>query len=228
MAYTDWQDKVKDFLTVDVRKLSGNFFPGLRKKAEALAVGEGLEVIQTFEPYPLYEALGEIGFEHHTVEKAANEYHVYFYRSEQKEPERQAPFRPVALLNYPLIDEELGKIAVDFWSLTWQSGKRTLPYEMRLLLSLTNAVGAGRLRQATRELIKAYTFGVESGALDDVFELLAWNQGIGHFSSEIGPSSLFRAYKLIKMGEKQGKPRAEICRALREKFGEDNPEVQVN
>ena len=69
--------------------------------------------------------------------------------------------------------------------------------------------------------------GVESAALDDVFELLAWNQGIGFFSSEIGPSTLFQAYKLIKNGEKQGKSREDICSALREKFGEKNPEMQV-
>ena len=54
--------------------------------------------------------------------------------------------------------------------------------------------------------------------MDDVFELLAWNQGIGFFSSEIGPSALFQAYKLIKNGEKQGKSREDICSALREKF----------
>ena len=63
--------------------------------------------------------------------------------------------------------------------------------------------------------------------LGDVFELLAWNQGIGFFSSEIGPSALFQAYKLIKNGEKQGKSREDICSALREKFGEKNPEMQV-
>ncbi len=33
------------------------------------------------------------------------------------------------------------------------------------LLSLANAVGAGRMRQATRELIKAYACRVESAAL---------------------------------------------------------------
>ena len=82
-------------------------------------------------------------------------------------------------------------------------------------------------RQAARELVKAYIHGVESAALDDVFELLAWNQGIGFFSSEIGPSALFQAYKLIKNGEKQGKSREDICSALREKFGEKNPEMQV-
>ncbi|MBE6018649.1 MAG: hypothetical protein E7233_13785, partial [Lachnospiraceae bacterium] len=100
-------------------------------------------------------------------------------------------------------------------------------YEMRLLLSLTNAVGAGRMRQATRELLKAYIHGLDSAALDDVFELLAWNQGIGYFSSEIGPSTLFAAYKTIKGMEKQGKARGEICAALKEKFGEKNPEVKV-
>ena len=47
------------------------------------------------------------------------------------------------------------------------------------------------------------------------------------FSSEIGPSALFQAYKLIKNGEKQGKSREDICRVLREKFGEKNPEMQV-
>ena len=51
--------------------------------------------------------------------------------------------------------------------------------------------------------------------------------GIGFFSSEIGPSALFQAYKLIKNGEKMGKSREDICSALREKFGEKNPEMQV-
>ena len=32
-----------------------------------------------------------------------------------------------------------------------EGGKRTLPYKTRLLLSLTNAGGAGRMRQAARE-----------------------------------------------------------------------------
>ena len=90
-----------------------------------------------------------------------------------------------------------------------------------------NAVGAGRMRQAARELVKAYIHGVESAALDDVFELLAWNQGIVFFSSEIGPSALFQAYKLIKNSEKQGKSREDICSALREKFGEKNPEMKI-
>ncbi len=59
------------------------------------------------------------------------------------------------------------------------------------------------MRQATRELVKAYIHGIDSQALDDVFELLVWNQGIGFFASEIGPSTLFKAYKHIKNREKK-------------------------
>lgn len=226
MSYEMWRDKTNGFRKVDVRHLQGNFAAGLIQAAARLEVGEGLEVVQTFEPHPLYAALENLGFEHHTEQTAETEFHVFFCRTEKKEGE-EAPFRPLALLNYPMIDEKLGKIAVDFWETTWQSPRRTLPYKTRLLLSLANAVGAGRMRQASRELVKAYVHGLDSAALDDVFELLAWNQGIGFFSSEIGPSPLFQAYKLIKTQEGQGKERSEICRALKEKFGEKNPEIGV-
>lgn len=227
IKYEEWKDKKKDFFKVDVRHVQGNFFPGLQRRAMTLKAGEGLEVIQTFEPYPLYKEMDMLGYIHHTEKLAENEFHVWFYRTEEKEPEGSAPYRPLALLNYPMIDEDLGRIAADFWQATWQSEKRTLPYEMRLLLSLTNAVGAGRMRQAVRELVKAYIYGLESAALDDVFELLAWNQGIGFFSSEIGPSPLFQAYKMIKTQEQRGISREEICTEIKEKFGEKNQEVQV-
>lgn len=219
--------QAQDFPLIDVRHLHGNFFPGLKQKAMELEVGEGFTVIQTFEPHPLYAAMEALGFEHHTEQAGPAEFRVSFCRVEKKDGGDDTPFQPLALLNYPTIDEELGRIAADFWSLTWQSGKRTLPYETRLLLSLANAVGAGRMRQATRELVKAYVCGVESATLDDVFELLAWNQGIGYFSSEIGPSPLFQAYTLIKQQEKQGTERPQICQMLREKFGERNAEVSV-
>lgn len=227
IKYEEWKDKKKDFFKVDVRHVQGNFFPGLQRRAMTLKAGEGIEVIQTFEPYPLYKEMDMLGYIHHTEKLAENEFHVWFYRTEEKEPEGSAPYRPLALLNYPMIDEDLGRIAADFWQATWQSEKRTLPYEMCLLLSLTNAVGAGRMRQAVRELVKAYIYGLESAALDDVFELLAWNQGIGFFSSEIGPSPLFQAYKMIKTQEQRGISREEICTEIKEKFGEKNQEVQV-
>ena len=227
MSYSDWKDKTTEFKTVDVRGIQGNFFQGLKKQAKGLSVGQGLEVVQSFDPIPLYEVMEDLGYEYHTEQTGDTEFHAYFYRTIVKQEEKDIPMRPAALTNMPLIDEGLGKVAVEFWDLTWNDNKRHLPYEMRLLLSLTNAVGAGRMRQATRELVKAYIHGLDSAALDDVFELLAWNQGIGYFSSEIGPSTLFAAYKTIKNMEKQGKERGEICEALKEKFGEKNPDVKV-
>ena len=227
MSCADWKDKRQKFKTIDVRGVQGNFFPGLKKQAISLVAGEGLEIVQSFDPIPLYEVMEGLGFEHYTEQKGYAEFHVYFYRTEIKEEDKDIPMRPAALTNMPLIDEGLGKVAVEFWDLTWNDEKRHLPYEIRLLLSLTNAVGAGRMRQATRELVKAYIHGLDSGALDDVFELLAWNQGIGYFSSEIGPSTLFAAYKTIKNMEKQGKERSKICETLKEKFGEKNPDVKV-
>ncbi len=227
MNYMEWKDKTAGFETIDVRGIQGNFFQGLKKQAIRLAKGEGLEIIQNFDPIPLYEVMEGLGYEYHTEKISDTEYHAYFYRIEVKQEEQDIPMRPAALTNMPLIDEKLGNIAVSFWDLTWNDANRHLPYEIRLLLSLTNAVGAGRMRQATRELVKAYIHGLHSEALDDVFELLAWNQGIGYFSSEIGPSTLFAAYKTIKNMEKQGKDRGEICETLKEKFGEKNPEVKV-
>lgn len=224
----EWRNKIENFQKIDVRGIQGDFFKGLKKQAQKLDAGEGLEVIQTFDPIPLYEVMEDLGYEHYTEQAGPNEFHAYFYRKTVKEGDKEIPMRPIALTNFPLIDEELGKVAVEFWDVTWNEDKRYLPYEMRLLLSLTNAVGAGRMRQATRELVKAYIHGLDSAALDDVFELLAWNQGIGYFSSEIGPSTLFMAYKTIKKMEKQGKTRAEIKEALLEKFGDKNPDVKVD
>ena len=177
---------------------------------------------------PLCVGVGIGGdFELCAEQKGDAEFHACFYRRKVKQEEKNIPMRPAALTNMPLIDEKLGNIAVNFWELTWNDEHRQLPYEIRLLLSLTNAVGAGRMRQATRELVKAYIRGLNSAALDDVFELLAWNQGIGYFSSEVGLSTLFAACKTIKHMEKQGKERSEICEALKEKFGEKNPDVKA-
>ena len=227
MSYQDWKEKTYSFRVIDVRGLSGNFFPGLKMQAEKLPQGQGLHIVQTFEPFPLYEVMDQLGYERHTEKVAEDEYHVYFYRAETKEPKGDISLRPVALTNYPLIDSELGQIAVSFWNLTWASDSRYLPYETRIMLSMSNAIGAGRLRQATRELVKGYIHGIDSRAFDDIFEMVAWNQGIGNFSSEIGPSTLFAAYKFIKQSEKKGTPRSEICKGLREKFGENNPDVKV-
>ena len=74
--------------------------------------GEGLEVIQTFDPIPLYEVMEDLGFESHCEKVDEHECHAYFYRTEIKQEEKNIPMRPVALTNMPLIDEGLGEVAV--------------------------------------------------------------------------------------------------------------------
>ena len=93
-------------------------------------------------------------------------------------------------------------------------------------LSLANWAGTSRFCQATRELIKAYALGVTVVELDELFPLFVWNGG-GTFFSEIGPPSLFGAYRLIKTGEGEGSTREEVMSDLMEHFGDQNPEVNV-
>ena len=223
MAYLEWKDKTDGFKKIDVRSVVGDFLEGIKKQAAGLPEGEGMEIVQTFEPIPLYEVMEILGYEYYTEKTSDNEYHTYFYRTEKKADISDIPERPAVITNYPMIDEKLGQLAVEFWDLTWSDENRFLDYNMRLLLSLANAVGAGRKRQAMRELLKAYKNGIDSRAFDDVFEQFAWNMGIGFFSSEIAPSPLFQAYKLIKQMEKQGKSREEISAVLKERFADKKP-----
>lgn len=126
MKNLEWNDKIGSFKKVDVRGIAGNFLEGLKKQAAKLPVGQGLEVIQTFEPIPLYEVMEMLGYEHATEKKAPNEYHAYFYRTENKGNTEEAPERPAVITNYPMIDEKLGELAVEFWDMTWKSEKRYL------------------------------------------------------------------------------------------------------
>ena len=54
MSYENWKDKIGTFEVMDVRGKKMDFFPVLKAKAAALKNGEGLHIIQTFEPVPLY------------------------------------------------------------------------------------------------------------------------------------------------------------------------------
>ena len=54
MSYENWKNTPQGFQTVEVRHIQGSFCEGLKTRAEALEVGEGLHIIQTFEPHPLY------------------------------------------------------------------------------------------------------------------------------------------------------------------------------
>jgi len=137
------------------------------------------------------------------------------------------PLKPTAMLNFKKIDDSLAEIVVKFWNLIWGKETTAIDPKTKLLLSLANGVGAGRYRQATRELVKAYALGVSIAELDELFSLFVWNGGVGTFASEIGPSSLFGAYQLIKTLERNGNSREEVMDALLEQFGEENPEVNV-
>lgn len=201
--YNEWKDK-KNSLKSSICVRPRAIFPRVSsnrpirwKPAAACTSSRVLNLIRS-------EAMTDRGFEYHVEEVQPHEYHIWFYRREAKAASGKKPFGPAALLNFPIIDKNLGRIAVEFGMKRGNDERHYLPWEMRLMLSLANAVGAGRHRQAVRELVKAYIHGIDSRALDDVFELIAWNQGIGFFSSEIGPSPLFGAYKLIKQEEAKG------------------------
>ena len=225
----EWMERRGRFTQLDVRELSGNFLPRILKTARQTPVGEGLCVIQSFEPIPLYSALAGLGFEHVTEHVSDTEYRAYFHRAEVKESElpggMETPFKPTAILNFQKIDDKLADIVVGFWSYIWESEKPAIDHNTRLLLSLANGVGAGRFRQATRELVKGYASGVTSAEYDELFAMFVWNQGVGYFASEIGPSTLFGAYQTIKKLEKTGKSRGEIVGELMKRFGEKNPDV---
>jgi alkylhydroperoxidase/carboxymuconolactone decarboxylase family protein YurZ len=227
----DWEKQKENFKVVDVRNLTGNFLPGLLSKAGKVEVGDGVCVVQSFEPIPLYSAMADLGFERLTEKISDNEYRVYFYRTEKKEESftgvGDMPLKPTAILNFKKIDNALADVVVNFWNLIWGKENTAIDQKTKLLLSLANGVGAGRYRQATRELVKAYALGVSVAELDELFSMFVWNGGVGTFASEIGPSSLFGAYQLIKALENKGKSREEVMSALLEKFGEKNPEVNV-
>jgi alkylhydroperoxidase/carboxymuconolactone decarboxylase family protein YurZ len=176
-------------------------------------------------------AEGLFKFEHLTEKISDSEYRVYFYRIEKRDTTFKdtgdMPLKPTAMLNFKKIDNALTGTVVQFWNLVWGKENPAIDLKTKLLLSLANGVGAGRFRQATRELVKAYALGVSVDELDELFSLFVWNGGVGNFASEIGPSSLFGAYQLIKTLESKGRPHVEVMEFLLERFGEKNPEVNV-
>ncbi len=226
-----WEDKKSDFPVIDVRNLTTNFLPMILRRAQQVDLNDGICVVQTFEPKPLYSALENLGFEHVIERPSEHEYRVYFYRVEMKritfESGANMPFKPTAILNYKTIDDVLAGTIVDFWEFIWEAKEPAIDLKTKLLLSMSNAIGGSRFRQATRELIKAYSLGVTVKELDELFSLFAWNQGIGHFSSEIGPSTVFGVYRLIKQREKQGRAKSGILDEIMDTFGDGNPDVNT-
>ena len=66
MTYPNWMNRTADFKTIDVRGIQGNSFQGIKKHAVNTAVGSGLEIIQSFDPIPLYEVMEGLGFVYYT------------------------------------------------------------------------------------------------------------------------------------------------------------------
>jgi hypothetical protein len=219
----------ESFIEFDVRPLKGNFLLAILKKAKGLSVGEGFKVIQNFEPIPLYSTMENIGFVSETKKLADTSYVVYFYRTEMKEADDvELPLKPIVMPRYAEIDKTIANLTVNFWDNIWNKKNPAIELKTKLLLSLTNAVGSGRVKQATRELIKSYYLGTTVAEFDEVFSLIIWNQGIGHFSSELAQSPLFKAYITIKKGEEKGLSKKEIMAVINETFGEKNPETGFN
>ena len=225
----DWLTKKIEFVEFDVRTLKGNFLLAILKKAKNIPKGKGIKIIQNFEPIPLYSTMKNLGFDYHTEALDDGIYNSYFYRIEIIEADdTEMPLKPIVISRYADIDKTIADLTVNFWDNIWNKAEPAIELKTKLLLSLSNAVGSGRIKQATRELIKAYYLGVTIEQLDELFSLFIWNQGIGHFSSEIAQSSLFKVYLIIKDLIKKGKNREEIMFVLTEKFGEKNSETGFN
>jgi len=225
----EWLKYRNDFEKFDVRALKGNFLQAIIIKAKKIPKGEGITIIQNFEPIPLYNSMKNLGYEYYTEKDPDNQYYCYFYRIEEIEKDdKELPLKPIVIPRYADIDPKIADLTVNFWDEIWNKENPAIDLKTKFLISLANAVGAGRIRQSTRELVKAYYLGITTEQLEELFALLIWNQGIGHFSSELAQSSLFKAFLVIKGLEKKGKKRSEILSVLSEKFGEKNPETGFN
>ncbi|MEA1864653.1 MAG: hypothetical protein U9N46_05575, partial [Euryarchaeota archaeon] len=118
----EWADKTESFEIVDGRGLKGDFLSTILTKAEVVAAGSGICVVQSFEPLPLYSTMADLGFENLTEKISDIEYRAYFYRTEEKTVVgvMNVPLHPAALANIGNTDRELGKIVSQFWQLVWK------------------------------------------------------------------------------------------------------------
>jgi hypothetical protein len=59
------------------------------------------------------------------------------------------PLKPTAIVNFKTVDNQLANIDVNSWEYTWSKKNPAIDMKTKLHLSLSNAVGAGRFRQAS-------------------------------------------------------------------------------
>jgi len=225
MASNKWTEEKEGFEVTDVRTLQGNFLPMIKQKVAALEEGQGICIIQSFEPIPLYSVLGEMGFEHETVKISDEEYRVYFYRACKPEDISSGELpQPLGILKFKEVDTVIADHMMKVWERIYRRESASIENKNLYLIAFGIGVGAGRMRQATRELVKAYAAGASAKELDEVFALLIWLQGAATFVSEISTSTVFAVYEMIKRMEGQNKRRDEILATLTDKFGEGHPE----
>ena len=137
MGKPDFKNK-ENFIEFDVRQLKGNFLLAILKKAKSLSVGEGIKVIQNFEPIPLYSTMENIGFVSETEKLDDKSYVVYFFRTEIKESEdTELPLKPIVMPRYAEIDKTIADLTVNFWDNIWNKKKPAIELKTKLLLSLT-------------------------------------------------------------------------------------------
>ncbi len=76
----EWMAEKDSFEVVDARRLEGNFLPMIKEKAAETPSSQGLHIIQSFKPIPLYAVMKKLGFEYETEKIAKGEYHIYFFK----------------------------------------------------------------------------------------------------------------------------------------------------
>jgi len=121
---------------------------------------------------------------------------------------------PVCFRKLKTVDPELGKVTAQFWATVWGT-ERALPPRYKYLIAFGMALAAGRDRQATRELIKAYGAGATLDELRETFMLIPWNFGVSYFCSEVSTGTPMRAFELIVESERAGIARAKIVEQLK-------------
>ena len=80
----DWNQKKETFPVTDVRELTGNFLPMILHRAQQVNLHNGICIVQSFEPKPLYSALRDLGFEHDVEKVSEHEYRAYLQDGAEK------------------------------------------------------------------------------------------------------------------------------------------------
>lgn len=83
MANKDWEVQKGTFQVVDGRGKGMDFMPIFLEKAKQIELGDGITVIQNFEPVPLYPQMTKLGFDYVVEKIADDQYRAYFYREKE-------------------------------------------------------------------------------------------------------------------------------------------------